>query len=87
MSSFSVAERNLHERYDVGIALLLLFKFEQVVIRAALGVGELTANSRTRVVNGAASRFEIEKMTGLAEQRVGLASQHALLLVHFGEAR
>jgi len=57
MSSFSVAERNLHERYDVGIALLLLFKFEQVVIRAALRVGELTANSGTRVINRAAPGF------------------------------
>ena len=87
MSSFSVAERNLHERYDVGIALLLLFKLEQVVIRTALRIGELTANSGTRVVNRAASCFQIEKVTSLPKKRVGFAPQHALLLIHFSEAR
>lgn len=87
MSSFSVAERNLHEGYDVRIALLLLFKLEEIVVRAALGVRELTTNSGTRMVNSAASRFQIEKVTSLPQQRVGFASQHTLLLIHFSEAR
>ena len=79
---FSIPERDLHQRYRVGIVLLLAFELQQIVVGAAFGDGKLSAHRRPRVIDPAASRFRVDKLASLAEQRVTLAAQHSFLLVH-----
>ena len=86
-SLVSVAKRNFNERYNIHVVLLLALKLQQVVVGAANRIGIFAANCRARVIDRAAARFRIQKLTSLAEQRISFASEHALFRIHLGEAR
>ena len=58
---------DLDERDNVRIVLLLAFKLNQIVVSAARGDGKLTADERSRVIDGALPRFLIQEHTGLSK--------------------
>src|ERR1051326_4056327 len=70
---------NLDERQDGFVAGMFALEPQEVVETAAGRVGELPAGLRPRVVRLAAARFEIEKVAGASEHRVGLSAEHAPL--------
>jgi hypothetical protein len=47
-------------------------------------VGERAADARTPVIDGAAARFGIKKLAGLAKYRILFATQNPLVLEYLG---
>ena len=76
----SVAKGNLHQRQNGVVALLRALECQQVIIRAARAGREFTTDGWTAIVNRAATRRRIKKLTSLAKNRVGLPSQNLLAL-------
>ncbi len=48
--------------------------------------GKFTTDLRSCIVDRALSRFGVEKLTGLAENRIGFAAQNAFTVVFSGES-
>ena len=70
----AVPKSYLHQWQHCVIALLGTLKRQQVIIRATGAGRELATHGRPAIVNCAAALHRIEKLTSLAENRVGLSS-------------
>lgn len=77
----AVAKCDLNERHDVWVVLLGSLELEEVVIRAPLGSRKFMANGGTRVIDAAFACFRIKKFARLPKDRIGFASQYALVVV------
>ena len=76
----SVPKSYLHQRHDGVVALLRALEGQQIIICASRASRELAAGGRTALVDRAAARRRIKKLTGLAEDRIRLPSQNLLTL-------
>jgi len=76
-----VLKRNPDERQRFRVALLPAFKLQQVVVSTAAGVGKLSADRRSGMVDGAIASIRVQELAGLAKHRISFTSKHAFLLV------
>src|SRR5881227_3913071 len=75
-----VAKRDLHERHDRLVRLLAALELEQIIISTARARRILATDCGARVIDRTAARLRVEKLASLAEDRIGLAPQHRLIL-------
>jgi len=65
--SVSVLERNLYQRDNVRVILLLTFPLKQIVVSAARRAGKFPADQGPGVVNGALPCLLIQERASLAK--------------------
>ena len=82
----TVSKGDLHQRHYGVIPLLAAFKCQQVVIGAARARGKFATDLRAREIDSALARLRIEKLAGLAEDRIGFSPQDLLTLPGCAEA-
>src|SRR4029453_815668 len=79
-------KRNLHQRNDIRIALLLAFKLDEIVIGATRGRRKFMTGAWARIVDRALTRFLIQKHASLTKQAIGLTPEYPLLAKQLGKA-
>ena len=81
----AVSKGDLHQRHYGVIPLLAAFKCQQVVIGAARARRKFATDLRAREIDSALARLRIEKLAGLAEDRIGFSPQNLLAFPGGGE--
>ena len=81
----AVLKSNLDEGDNVRVALLLAFKFQQIVIGAARRGRKLAADQRPRVVDRTLACVLIQKRAGLTKQPVSFAAENSFFAGDLGK--
>jgi hypothetical protein len=82
----AVAESDLNQRNNCHIILVNAFELQKIVISTALVLGILLADFRSRMVDRALPRIRIQKVAGLAKDRIGFLAQNAFAAIGLGKA-
>src|SRR6267142_4905236 len=78
----SVQKRDLHNWNHIRVVLLPALELNELKVRAMCLGGELSTDGGPTVIDRAAASLGIQKMAGLAEYWILLASQDPFVLPH-----